>query len=118
MVSFNKLMDMYEKLNDDFLSVVEDNKKLRAEFEARKPNDAISSGMSPVKAAILHVFGPACPDFDPNCLTCKAWSEFSDINRLRLALHSICSFPNLDEDGSTMQDIARAALEEKSDVNS
>lgn len=34
-----------------------------------------------------------------------------EIDRLRAALHGICIFQNLDEDGKTMQDIARAALE-------
>ena len=52
-------------------------KELRAENEARRPNDALSNGMSPVKAAVWHVFGPVCPDFDPDCLTCKAWAEFA-----------------------------------------
>lgn len=33
-----------------------------------------------------------------------------EITRLRAALHGICMFNGLDEDGKTMQDIARAAL--------
>lgn len=40
----------------------------------------------PVYAAITHVWGERCPDFEPNCPCCRAWAEFDKTERLRAAL--------------------------------
>ena len=65
-----------------------------------------------LEEAIREYFGERCPDFEPGCPCCRAWAEFDSVERLRAALHGICLFQGLDDDGRTMQDIARAALEE------
>jgi hypothetical protein len=56
--------------------------RLRAEMNARDPVDAMDRGMSPVEAAVYHVWGERCSDFEPGCTTCKAWAEFDQIKRL------------------------------------
>ena len=65
--------------------------RLRAALDDRCPVDAMDRGMSPVEAAIYHVWGERCPDFEPDCATCKAWVEFDQIERLRAALEWIAA---------------------------
>lgn len=45
--------------------------------------------MSPVEAAVYHVWGERCPDFEPECLTCRAWAEYDENAKLRAALTEI-----------------------------
>lgn len=33
----------------------------------------------PVIAAILDVWGERCPEFEPECYTCKAWADYDRI---------------------------------------
>ena len=42
----------------------------------RCPVDAMDRGMTPVEAAVWHVWGERCIGFEPECPTCKAWAEF------------------------------------------
>ncbi len=51
----------------------------------RCPVDALDQGMTPVEAAVWHVWGDRCSDFEPECLTCKAWAEFDQIKRSECA---------------------------------
>ena len=61
--------------------------KLRAALNERCPVDAMDQeGMTPAQAAIWHVWGERCSDFEPECITCRAWAELSQIERLRAAL--------------------------------
>ena len=50
--------------------------KLHRKLNERCPVDAMDRGMSPVEAAVWHVWGERCSDFEPSCLTCEAWAEF------------------------------------------
>lgn len=81
--------------------------RLQTALNARCPVDAMDRGMSPVEAAVYHVWGERCPDFEPECLTCKAWAEYDEIERLRAALHIIAWEGYEDHD---FQRIARAVL--------
>ena len=45
-----------------------------------------------------------------NALKSELEVQAAENRKLRAALHGICMFSNLDEDGKVMQDIARAAL--------
>lgn len=63
--------------------------RLQTALNARCPVDAMDRGMSPVEAAVYHVWGERCPDFEPECLTCKAWAEYDENARLRAALTEI-----------------------------
>ncbi len=45
----------------------------------RCPVDALDRGMTPVEAAVWHVWGERCVGFEPECLTCQAWAEFDKI---------------------------------------
>ena len=51
----------------------------------RCPVDALGRGMTPVEAAVWHVWGDRCSDFEPECLTCKAWADFDQIKRSECA---------------------------------
>lgn len=71
-----------------------ENERLRAELDKRDPLDAMERGMTPVEAAVWHVWGERCSDFASECLTCRAWSEFDEVKRLRAALwdiHAVCN---------------------------
>lgn len=50
-------------------------------LKERCPVDALDCGMTPVEAAVWHVWGERCSDFEPTCLTCQAWAEFDKIKR-------------------------------------
>lgn len=54
----------------------------------RCPVEAMDNGMSLVEAAVWHVWGDRCSDFEPECLICRAWAEFDQIERFRAALGS------------------------------
>ena len=36
-----------------------------------------------VSEAITEYWGERCPDFNPNCPTCKAWAEYEELTTLR-----------------------------------
>lgn len=85
--------------------------QLREELNARCPIDAMDRGMSIVEAAIYHVWGERCPDFEPGCLTCNAWAEFDQIERLRAALKKIVEVRSYRKaEAGELFEIARAAL--------
>ena len=63
--------------------------RLQTALNARCPVDAMDRGMSPVEAAVYHVWGERCPDFEPECLTCRAWAEYDENAKLRAALKEI-----------------------------
>lgn len=63
--------------------------RLQTALNARCPVDAMDRGMSPVEAAVYHVWGERCPDFEPECLTCRAWAEYDENAKLRAALTEI-----------------------------
>jgi hypothetical protein len=90
--------------------------RLRAEMNARDPVDAMDRGMSPVEAAVYHVWGERCSDFEPGCTTCKAWAEFDKIKRRRAALETLSKYKANEDDMDwydtvlEMNVIARAAL--------
>lgn len=89
--------------------------RLRAALKERCPVDAMDrEGMTPAQAAIWHVWGERCSDFEPECLTCRAWAEFGQIARLRAALDAICMMDiSWVGDAWKLKDIARAELEER-----
>jgi hypothetical protein len=93
-------------------------------------DDLIDTMVMPIengnRVGDLHFGIPSLPAFPTHTWTGTMWwpmrtdedimrAEIADLRadnkRLRAALHGICMFSNLDEDGKTMQDIARAALE-------
>ena len=43
--------------------------------------DALDRGMTPVEAAVWHVWGERCSDYEPECLPCRAWAEFDKIKK-------------------------------------
>lgn len=73
----------------DCLEAAVEIERLRDELNSRCPIDAMDRGMSPVEAAVWHVWGDRCSDFEPECLTCRAWAEFDQIERFRAALGSV-----------------------------
>ena len=36
----------------------------------------VSKKHGPVYAAIVEVWGERCPDYDPDCLCCRAWADY------------------------------------------
>ena len=57
--------------------------RLRAALGDRCPVDAMDRGMTPVEAAVYHVWGERCPDFEPDCMTCRAWAELDRTAAIR-----------------------------------
>lgn len=55
----------------------------RAELNLSDPVGALDRGLSPAEAAVAHVWGERCSDFEPECLCCRAWAEFDQIATLR-----------------------------------
>lgn len=67
----------------EYVAMKAEIERLKAKLNDRCPVDAMDRGMSPVEAAVWHVWGERCSDFEPECLTCKSWAEFDQIERLR-----------------------------------
>lgn len=57
--------------------------RLRVALEDRCPVDAMNRGMTPVEAAVYHVWGEKCSDFEPECMTCRAWAELDRAAAIR-----------------------------------
>ena len=69
-------VDVLKSLASQNLTLLAYIEKLHRKLNERCPVDAMDRGMSPVEAAVWHVWGERCSDFEPSCLTCKAWAEF------------------------------------------
>ena len=107
-------IDISAKLAFENMTLLAEIDRLREQLDERCPL-AVLDEFGPVYAAIYHVWGERCSDFEPECLTCKAWAEYDEIDRLRAALEEIKSL-GVQKKGSAsyaMASIARAALEEK-----
>ena len=87
---------------------------LRQELDANCPVEAVERGMSPVEAAIYHVWGERCSDFEPGCPCCRAWAEHDQITKLRVALTQIRDAGPMTLDDQRWR-IALAALEVRND---
>lgn len=61
-----------------FEGMEEELEEARVKLNERCPVEALDSGMSLVEAAVWHVWGERCPNFDPECNTCLAWAEFDE----------------------------------------
>ena len=75
--------------------------------------DFLGAELAAAKAEIVRLRAGGCARDQGTTQYCaEAARMAADNGRLRAALHGICLFQGLDDDGRTMQDIARAALEE------
>lgn len=69
--AFNSSCEACEKMEEE----LED---ARIRLNERCPVEALENGMTLVEAAVWHVWGDRCSEFDPECNTCLAWAEFDE----------------------------------------
>ncbi len=60
-------------INDQYIALADELETLRAE------NEKLITSTHLIEEAIAEYFGEKCPDYDADCICCKAWMQLESI---------------------------------------